>query len=245
MNFSALSPVDMPEYSLQQFYSLENGLSNNLFSLDDIGAMLPGSVMVQDLNALSPAKVDYMNEWGCNTLHHSKEEILEMGEAYFEKFFISEQIVTFKQGVAEYYERQDISASYNFFQQVKTGKKGDLNWYFTMCKFLKTEDNIPSKILLISNPVSGSNEMAKKLDNILDQNVYVAKNYKKFSLLTKREKEIISLLAEGKSTRNISEELFISMHTVETHRKNIRKKLDLNSFAELIKFAIAFELIEL
>lgn len=245
MNFKLLTSTEKKEFTLQQFHSLENGLSKNLFDVNDIGNILPGSVIVQDLNALEPFNVSYMNDWGCEKLHHSQEEILEMREAYFEKFFIPEQIDSFKQGISNYFEQQDISSSYNFFQQVKTGKHGDLNWYFTMCKFLKTENNIPTQMLLISNPVSGSDEMAKKLDNILDQNVYVAKNYKRFSLLTKREKEIIALLAEGKSTREISDRLFISMHTVETHRKNIRKKLDLNSFAELIKFAIAFELITL
>ena len=245
MNFTLLTSIEQKEFTLQQFYSLENGLSKNLFDVTDIGNMLPGSVMVQELNALEPFKVSYMNEWGCDKLHHSHEEILEMGEVYFEKFFIPEQIVSFKQGISDYFERQDISSSFNFFQQVKTGKHGDLNWYFTMCKFLKGEHNVPTKMLLISNPVSGADDMSKKLDNILDQNVYVAKNYKRFSLLTKREKEIIALLAEGKSTREISDLLFISTHTVETHRKNIRKKLELNSFAELIKFAIAFELITL
>ena len=245
MNFELLTSDEKKDFTLQQFYSLENGLSKNLFGVEDIGNLLPGSVMVHDLNELEPFKVAYMNEWGCEKLHHSSEEILEMGEVYFEKFFIPDQIVSFKQGISNYFERQDISSSYNFFQQVRTGKQGDLNWYFTMCKFLKAENNIPTQMLLISNPVAGSDEMAKKLDNILDQNVYVAKNYKRFSLLTKREKEIIALLAEGKSTREISDRLFISTHTVETHRKNIRKKLDLNSFAELIKFAMAFELITL
>jgi len=245
MNTSLITPDEMTELTLQQFYSLENGLSGNLFSLDDIGNMLPGSVIVQDLNKLKPTKVEYMNEWGCNKLHHSMEEIQEMREAYFVKFFIPEQIETFREGITRYFKRQDVSASYHFFQQVKTGKHGDLNWYLTMCKFLKDGENPPSKMLLISNPVSGSGEMSKKLDNLLDQNVYVAKNYKKFSMLTKREKQIIAMLAEGKSSRDLSEQLFISTHTVETHRKNIRKKLDLNSFAELIKFAIAFELIEL
>ena len=245
MSLKLHTSSEKKEITLQQFYSLENGLSKNLFNVDDIANMLPGSVMVHDLNDMEPFKVSYMNEWGCDKLHHSQEEILGMGEAYFDKFFVPDQIDSFKQGISEYFGRLDMTSSYNFFQQVRTGKHGDLNWYFTMCKFLGSENDIPTRMLLISNPVSGSDEMAKKLDNILDQNLYVAKNYRRFSLLTKREKEIIALLAEGKSTRELSDRLFLSTHTIETHRKNIRKKLEVNSFAELIKFAVAFDLIKL
>jgi len=56
--------------------------------------------------------------------------------------------------------------------------------------------------------------------------------------LSKREIEIIQLLADGLSSGQISERLFISGHTVKTHRKNILKKLDLHNSSELIQYAI-------
>ena len=55
--------------------------------------------------------------------------------------------------------------------------------------------------------------------------------------LTRREAEIISLLAKGKSSNEIAEVLFLSAHTVNTHRKNILKKLNLNSTVDLVRFA--------
>lgn len=56
-------------------------------------------------------------------------------------------------------------------------------------------------------------------------------------MLTKREKQIILLIKDGKTSKEIAKELSISEYTVETHRKNIFKKLKLSSVQELIKFA--------
>lgn len=56
--------------------------------------------------------------------------------------------------------------------------------------------------------------------------------------LTPREREVLQLVAEGKSTRQIASDLSVSVKTVETHRQQIMKKLDLHSVAELTKFAI-------
>ncbi len=58
------------------------------------------------------------------------------------------------------------------------------------------------------------------------------------SALTTREREVLQLLAEGKSTRDISASLKISIKTVETYRKQIMLKLDIHTVAELTKFAI-------
>ena len=56
--------------------------------------------------------------------------------------------------------------------------------------------------------------------------------------LTTREREVAQLMAEGESTRTISEALTISIKTVETHRMNIMKKLNAKSPADIIKYAL-------
>ncbi|MDP2336358.1 MAG: response regulator transcription factor [Bacteroidota bacterium] len=56
--------------------------------------------------------------------------------------------------------------------------------------------------------------------------------------LSERESEILKLMAEGKSTREISDVLFISVKTVGTHKQHILEKLNLKSTADLIKYAI-------
>jgi len=55
-----------------------------------------------------------------------------------------------------------------------------------------------------------------------------------YELLTSREREILQLLAEGKSNKDIATLLNLSLYTVETHRRNLQDKLNLHSVAELI-----------
>ena len=57
-------------------------------------------------------------------------------------------------------------------------------------------------------------------------------------LLTAREREVLQLLAEGKSTREIASQLYVSIKTAEAHRQHIMNKLNLHSIAELTKYAI-------
>jgi DNA-binding NarL/FixJ family response regulator len=59
-----------------------------------------------------------------------------------------------------------------------------------------------------------------------------------FSTLSAREREVLQLLAEGNSTKEIAARLEVSIKTVETHRKQIMDKLDIHSIAELTKYAI-------
>jgi DNA-binding NarL/FixJ family response regulator len=61
---------------------------------------------------------------------------------------------------------------------------------------------------------------------------------KEIDLLTTREREILQLVAEGLSTKDIASRLHISLKTVDAHRRNIMGKLDLHSIAELTKYAI-------
>ncbi len=60
----------------------------------------------------------------------------------------------------------------------------------------------------------------------------------KEGILTLREREVLQLLAEGKSTKEIGQLLYVSVKTVETHRKRIMDKLDLHTIAELTKYAL-------
>ena len=61
--------------------------------------------------------------------------------------------------------------------------------------------------------------------------------------LTRREKHILTLIAEDKTTNTIAEELFISPLTVEPHRRNLMQKLEVSNAASLIKVAVEKKLI--
>ncbi len=64
------------------------------------------------------------------------------------------------------------------------------------------------------------------------------------SRLTSREREIVQLLAEGKSSKEVASVLGISVKTAETHRANIMRKLQVHSVSELVRYAIKNSIIE-
>jgi DNA-binding NarL/FixJ family response regulator len=59
-----------------------------------------------------------------------------------------------------------------------------------------------------------------------------------YELLTAREREVLQMLAEGKSNKDIAGLLNLSLYTVETHRRNLQEKLNLHSFPELVLYAV-------
>jgi DNA-binding NarL/FixJ family response regulator len=62
--------------------------------------------------------------------------------------------------------------------------------------------------------------------------------------LTRREHEIIQLLAEGNSTKEIASQLDLSVKTVETHRSNLMRKLNLHSISELVLYAVRNNIVQ-
>ena len=98
---------------------------------------------------------------------------------------------------------------------------------------------------------SGNDELIQALDNLDAQPFYVAEqlaqeltrkklfkdDFAQKMKLTRRELEIIKLLALGLTSQQAAVELSLSSHTVDTHRKNIFRKLEINSIADLVRFA--------
>ena len=62
--------------------------------------------------------------------------------------------------------------------------------------------------------------------------------------LTSREREIVQMLAEGKSSKEVASSLGISTKTAETHRANVMRKLDMHSVSELVRYAVRNQIVE-
>jgi DNA-binding NarL/FixJ family response regulator len=101
-------------------------------------------------------------------------------------------------------------------------------------------------------------ELEKAINTVAGGNLYYAQDVMrtiltggekdegkdKLKLLTSREIEIIKLIVEEKSTNDISKELFISSGTVESHRRNIFKKLGVKNMVGVVKFAMKYKLVD-
>ncbi len=115
--------------------------------------------------------------------------------------------------------------------------------------FLNKDVSAEELIEAIEEVYSGEPYFGQKISNIIYKS-YTEK-VKEFSSLplkpniSEREKEIISLLSEGLSFKEIANKLFISPRTVENHKNNILLKLKLKNSIELIRYAIKNKIIEI
>lgn len=73
---------------------------------------------------------------------------------------------------------------------------------------------------------------------------YLNPNTRESPTLTPREREIVQLVAEGRSTKEVADQLGISPKTAETHRTNIMRKLNIHSVSDLVRYAIRNKLVE-
>lgn len=126
-------------------------------------------------------------------------------------------------------------------KMIKAGAKGHLS-----------SDTNRSEILeAIYTLRNGYEFYAKTITNILlssylsDDQIDLNEKETRQKNLSDREMEVFKLFAEGFSNREIAEKLFISVRTVETHKNNIMKKINIKTTVDLVKFAIKNNIIDL
>ncbi|WP_026778130.1 helix-turn-helix transcriptional regulator [Polaribacter sp. Hel_I_88] len=85
--------------------------------------------------------------------------------------------------------------------------------------------------------------VSKMFANILPESKNSLVFWQRYQSLTKQEKIILKMIGNGVSNNDIGNQLFISKHTVSTHKKNIYRKLDINSLQELVKFSMVMDLL--
>lgn len=102
---------------------------------------------------------------------------------------------------------------------------------------------------------AGAEEILNAIKAVVNKKVYLSQEVQQslfeaaledpleLPKLTRREQEVLRCIAEGKTTVEIGDTLFISPHTVETHRKNLMQKFEVSNAAALIRVATQYQLI--
>jgi len=108
--------------------------------------------------------------------------------------------------------------------------------------YLLKDSAVTDLIRAIEAVSQGKSFFSPKISRILAEEYVRALKQKgvadSYELLTTREREILQLLAEGKTNKEVATSLNISVYTAETHRGNILQKLNLHSSAELVLYAV-------
>lgn len=122
---------------------------------------------------------------------------------------------------------------------IKNGASGILDKGSSADELFEAINAVVSGDQYLNGPVS---RITSKIIQHAHNNHY---NYHDFSGLSDREIDVLKLFAKGYSYKEIGKQLFISPRTVETHKNNILKKLNLGTMVDLVKYAIRHELIDL
>ncbi len=221
--------------------TLEEEISKTISNVVALTNILPCITLI---HKVSDGVVIWMCDRGLKEFGLTLKELEKLGDNYYERYFNLKDAEDYAPKVLGLVERNDSEESISFFQQVRVDKKTDWTWHMTSTKILmRDEENQPVLLITQSMPIDSMRTISLKAEKILEENNFLRANITKFSMLSKRELEVLKHLTKGESSAECAEQLFIATQTVETHRKNIRKKLGTNSFAELSKYARSFDLI--
>lgn len=220
--------------------ALRREIAARIDSIRTIENSFPGAIIIHDLQG----KVVYMSRWGREHLGISLEDLQLMGMEYYERFFNAEDAKEYVPKILGLLERNNDNEFISFFQQVRRSPEYNWTWYLSAVKiFFRDETGKPLLTLTHALPVDAQHHIAAKAQRLLEENNFLRNSYPVFNQLTRREKEILRLMALGESSAHIAAQLYISEKTAKTHRKNIRKKLQAESNYDITRYAQAFDLI--
>lgn len=127
---------------------------------------------------------------------------------------------------------------------ISAGIKSGIDGYLNKNADLKT------LVAAIHTAIKGERYFSPEVTALVFQDFYLKEKegkglpLKKKTILSKREEEVLILIAHGRSLKQIADDLFISVKTVETHKLHIQDKLGLANTAQLVKYAFEKGLIE-
>lgn len=219
-----------------QLYQLDN-FANDISIIEAIGDLLPGVILINDMVKMENS---YINNSGCSFLEKSRNEINEMGADYFSSdSFCKDEMASISRYFIGLAQRADETEVKGFYQKVRTNKSSDWKQYYLSGKLLK---GTAGCFIYMGLEINKQRHSFHHLNMQLNITPIAPVTFQKFSSLSKREKEILRLIANGYASKDISDYLCIALFTVETHRKNINKKLGTKSLSDLIRISDLFNL---
>lgn len=181
------------------------------------------------------------NVWG-NKLYHNivkytREEINMLGYEYFVKvmhpdeLFVPVDSIDFLKNISDDF-------TYGGVGRIKPKGAEYYLWHsFSTRVFKRKKDGTPWQFIGVSFLLNENVQTDRLFLDIIKDNLKI-RNQTLLKCISKREKEIIKLIANGNNTEEISKILNLSEHTINTHRKNILKKLELHNSTALVNFAV-------
>jgi DNA-binding CsgD family transcriptional regulator len=221
--------------------TLQKAAHEKITRLREIENDIPGVIIVHNLVDDS---IVYLSKRGRDILKVTLEEIRLPHSDYHRRFFNPDDFSNYVPKLLGMLQRNADDEIVTFFQQVRSNKTEPWRWYSTSIKILLRDgDRKPLLAVSVALPIDEEHYFTPKIERLVQENKFLRENQQLFLSLSKREIEVLRLLASGYSSHEIAEKLHISEATAKTHRKNIRSKLNAESNFDLMQFAQAFNLI--
>lgn len=232
MNFK-LSEKEILESLRQSLFLLGKNNATNQ-SVYELSNMVPGILHINSKENFVP---NFFNKKGEEIFNCTADQVSSLGVEIIKDVVHPDDLQIPAHVLMPFIEKDDRTSEVSFFQRLKHAKDIDYKWYFTSCKISN------NSLLCMSHAIDNLKTNQRQLQLLLEENAFLKKNFQKFNKLTKREKEVLKKLALGYTALMISDELFISINTVKTHRQRIFKKLEVKTFTDLYRYAFHFDLL--
>ena len=232
----------------------EESIKQHIEQQATIDELLPESASFFYVVETPAHKYHFMGKQQVNVSGYSNEEFIERGvELFLQNVHLEEVEIVLNQIYPAYTtlivnssaeDRKKIQFQYHYRFRRKDGEHVNLMEQL----YLLEVDQVGLPALVLGNVITlGSNDVlpirasAKLITDSGFSETIFSKTYQSISndisKVTDRELDILRNLATGKTSKQIGDELYISPHTVDTHRRNLLKKLDCRSVVELAQIA--------
>lgn len=193
---------------------------------------VPANVYISDLEE----GVVWCNKTNEETLGYTLNEIHKMGGVQYIYEILHPEDYTVPDNSIAHYQNFN-GPEYGGIFRAKHKLEKEYKWFMGWAKaFDKNENGEVKCLICVDVDMSKHMNTDAQLIEALKENLK-QKNKLLINNLRKREIEVLNLICQGLNTKAISQKLFLSVHTVTTHRKNIQRKLGTSNVADLVAFA--------
>jgi DNA-binding CsgD family transcriptional regulator len=217
----------------QQLINYERMMVERDKSLEYVGGMSSEILQFSD----NDFRFLYLNPQGREWFGVDSEKLIAMKNGSCDSFYHPDTLEYEIPKLKGYYKAGNSNKIYSNYQQLYHSQ----NQCYTICMVLtkKIQKGFLSSIF----PLEKMMDISVKVKRVITEEMFKRNHQKQYESLTNRETEVLRLLATGVNNPCIAEELFISRRTVEEHRKNINRKLEIRNLKDILEYAYAFDLV--
>lgn len=225
--------VKAPHYSeLRRLQDEVERLKERCAFLERVVNVVPANIYLSDLEK----GVIWCNKTNEETLGYSFEEIRKLSAMEYMQLIIHPDDLNVPEDSIQHYQKFE-GPEYGGIFRAKHKNQKEYKWYIGWAKaFSRKQNGQVKEIICVDVDMSQQMNTEQQLTEALKENLKL-KNKLLISNLRRREVEVLHLICQGFRSKAIAEKLFISVNTVNTHRKNIQKKLGTNSIGDLVSLA--------